>query len=1083
MICCNKALTKIFMILILPLVLYGCGGGSDGGIEGTGFDKVSGIAATGAPIKNTVVTLKSTDGTILTDTTDESGKFDFELNDSMQGPYLLKIEFNGDNFFSIAHEPGTTNIHPLSDIASRNFFRSKSRNIEDEFANNGQIINPPLVSEITDIVSTLRKLLLASFSEFTIENDFDLLHTAFDANNQGFDQLLDHLSVIIDNNNFSIQLRNIDPEREFESTIILNFDLSQNISQPDLQAPTPPQGLVVIPASNESIVLAWNSATDNIGIASYNVFKKEGTTLNLLKNTSFNVITDTGLTANTEYCYIVEAIDGSDNKSVKTAEVCATTLLTADNSSPATIAGLTATKDGPDSIALNWLVAQENDIIGYDVHRSDNGAASIKIATVIANNFTDSNLDSSINYCYTVKAFDAAGNRSANPSNESCLQIENAAPQTITASPSEGVFPSAQSVTLACDNQGNADCGTIYYTTDGSTPTVNSLQYNGSSITISSNTTLQYITAATINNSEPAKTEIYVIDDLAPTTSAEPATETFTSSQNASLICNDNGGSGCLTTYYTTDPNTAIEDYQVFNGAITIAETTTLYFYSKDTAGNIEDRKEKTYTININSLMPSSVAIPAGGISRDPQTITLACSGTSQTACENIYYTTDETTPIASFTPYNGPIQISANTKLRFFATSATANQETVQTQDYIIDSTPPTVSVNTPEGEYNTAQTITLNCIDDNAGCAEIYYTLDGTEPSTASTRYVNPFKITTETTLKFFALDNADNRSATKPQKYTFTAGELLLDVATNGQAVAGGRLLYTITVSNMSGTEKNNVHISFQIPPDIKFHGQVDVEPDVNCGSNCVNGIEAFWNLTTLAAGESRTIDINANVLAGVDSGTLITAPIRVNLIDTLRIDKTVAVYNNPMSELALSASKDGVLEGENVVYTLDVGNIHSRSLNNVALRLVLPEGVTIENNGGGDDTTSGEIHWDFAAIAVGNALQRQVTVVVPTNAKAGQILNARAELRHDEGLEIDAGTELPITVSTALDMPLSVEINSTENPAMSEKRLPYTITVSNLSETPVDSVNVFYRIPPEVKFHVSMRMYSQELTRVP
>ncbi len=173
---------------------------------------------------------------------------------------------------------------------------------------------------------------------------------------------------------------------------------------------------------------------------------------------------------------------------------------------------------------------------------------------------------------------------------------------------------------------------------------------------------------------------------------------------------------------------------------------------------------------------------------------------------------------------------------------------------------------------------------------------------------------------------------------------------------------------------------------------------------------------------------------------------------------------------MSELALSASKDGILAGQTFVYTLSIGNINSDSLSDVELRLFLPNGVSIEDNGGGDDTTSGEIRWNFSSIAVGNALQRQVTVVAPTNAIAGQILNAHAELRHDEGLEIDASTELPITVSTALDMPLSVEINTTENPAMSEQRLPYTITVSNLSETPVDSVNVFYRIPPEVKFHV-------------
>ncbi len=48
---------------------------------------------------------------------------------------------------------------------------------------------------------------------------------------------------------------------------------------------------------------------------------------------------------------------------------------------------------------------------------------------------------------------------------------------------------------------------------------------------------------------------------------------------------------------------------------------------------------------------------------------------------------------------------------------------------------------------------------------------------------------------------------------------------------------------------------------------------------CGSNCVNGIEAFWNLATLAVGEVREITINAQVLPDLTSGTLIVAPIRV------------------------------------------------------------------------------------------------------------------------------------------------------------------------------------------------------------
>jgi len=55
---------------------------------------------------------------------------------------------------------------------------------------------------------------------------------------------------------------------------------------------------------------------------------------------------------------------------------------------------------------------------------------------------------------------------------------------------------------------------------------------------------------------------------------------------------------------------------------------------------------------------------------------------------------------------------------------------------------------------------------------------------------------------------------------------------------------------------------------------------------------------WALNTLASGESRTITINAPVVAGAMAGSLITAPVRVtssDVIDIVNTNKTTAVGN--------------------------------------------------------------------------------------------------------------------------------------------------------------------------------------------
>lgn len=100
------------------------------------------------------------------------------------------------------------------------------------------------------------------------------------------------------------------------------------------------------------------------------------------------------------------------------------------------------------------------------------------------------------------------------------------------------------------------------------------------------------------------------------------------------------------------------------------------------------------------------------------------------------------------------------------------------------IDHTPPYIKMKPEGGEHHVAQSVTFSAYIDSSIIGEdyidksaiIYYTLDGSYPSTDSAKYETSISIKDNTVLKYLGIDGEGNRTDVVTEIYEFSCGERL-------------------------------------------------------------------------------------------------------------------------------------------------------------------------------------------------------------------------------------------------------------------------------------------------------------------
>lgn len=341
--------------------------------------------------------------------------------------------------------------------------------------------------------------------------------------------------------------------------------------------------------------------------------------------------------------------------------------------------------------------------------------------------------------------------------------------------PGGGTYPSVQTVKISVST---ADAQ-IYYTTDGTTPTISSSRYEAA-IAVAGTMTVRAMAIVKGGTQSAESSATYTISPPAATPVFSIAAGTYSSNQTVSITDSTPGA----TVYYTITGLILPMPSARYVGPIEVSAAETINAIAIAPGFSQSAAVSATYAIVPLAATPSFSV--AGGTYTSNQTVSII----DCTPGAAIYFTITGQALTMPSTLYTGPIAVSANETINAVAVAPSYSRSVAASATYTIAPLAAAPVFSLAAGTYLSSQTV--NIADSTPG-ATIYYTVTGPTQTASSLPYIGLIVVSATETVTAVATAPGYSQSAPVTATYNITP-----PAAMPVLMPAGGRFATAQTVS---------------------------------------------------------------------------------------------------------------------------------------------------------------------------------------------------------------------------------------------------------------------------------------------